>query len=69
MTRVKQTSDRSSGRDVRYAICYFGGIDHRQVNQNSTTASTDIENSSTNDMIHNLNGLYENNKDKADYII
>ena len=49
---------------MRYAICYFGGIDHRQVNQNSTTASTDIENSSTNDMIHNLNGLYKKTKIK-----
>ena len=69
MARVKQTRYRPSERDLRRAIRYFGGIDSRQVNQDSITASTDIENSSTNDMIHNLNGLYENNKDKADYII
>ena len=49
MARVKQTRYRPSERDLRRAICYFGGIDSRQVNQDSITASTDIENSSNND--------------------
>ena len=49
MARVKQTSDRPSERDLQRAIHYFGGINRRQVNQDSTTASTNIENSSNND--------------------
>ena len=49
IARVKQTSYRPSERDLRRTIRYFGGIDRRQVNQDSTTASTDIENSSNND--------------------
>ena len=49
MARVKQTRYRPSERDLRRAIRYFGGIGRRQVNQDFTTASTHIENSSNND--------------------
>ena len=49
MARVKQASGRPSERDLRHAIRYFGGIGRRQVNQDFTTASTHIENSSNND--------------------
>ena len=44
MDRVRQTNDRSSKRDLqRGTIRYFGCIDCRQMNQDSTSASTDIE--------------------------